>query len=99
MGTLVSWMLLRTRDLGVDELLAAEVRMKMGVFVTVASMMASAPTAPEPVLRSKPTWCVGYYVARQRRSAGEMYGDERHLAVVDVDILERPTWKTGLSHG
>ena len=55
MGTLVSWMLLRTRDLGVDEVLVVEVRMKIGVFLTVASMIASAPTAPDAVLRSKPT--------------------------------------------
>jgi hypothetical protein len=48
-------MLLSARDLGPDELLVVEVRMKIGVFLTVASMIASAPTAPAAVLRSNPT--------------------------------------------
>lgn len=86
MGTLVSLMLLSTSDLGLDELLVVEVRIKMGVFLTVESIIASAPTAPDPVLRSKPTWEI---IVRQYNITERIILN--HLAVVDIDILERPT--------
>lgn len=58
-GTLVSLMLSRTMDPSRVPVLAAVVRRKIGVFVTTASMIASAPTPCDepsfvPMVMSKP---------------------------------------------
>lgn len=73
-GTLVSLALLITRDPARWPLLGCEFRIKIGVFVTVASIIASAPTVcaafvSPPVVRSKPTCGISQFLLLQQNKA------------------------------
>jgi hypothetical protein len=52
-GTLLSWMLSRTREPAREPSVAFELRMKMGVSFTTASIIASEPTVFAYILWAK----------------------------------------------
>lgn len=77
-GTLLSLMLFNTRE-PVSDVDGRELRRKIGVSVTSASMMASAPTpwlacVVPPVVKSNPTWQLLTGINCQTRFSEKEFG-------------------------